>query len=420
MHPDIIDRRDPSLASRKLREQSAAREMEKHYTKQQILEAYLNQINLGRGWFGVEAGARHYFGKHAAQAHARRGGDARRAAEVAAAVRSDRASGRREGAAQSDSSEDGGAGLHHAGARRQGEARSRGHVAPNAGMSAQSGYFVDAVQSQAERAGIPVMNGGYRIYTTLDPALQRQAVDRDRRRHEQDRGGQKGYKHLTQAAAKGAQSDYLQAMAVAIDPFTGDVRALVGGRNYARAPFNRAITSLRQPGSSIKPIVYAKAIEDSIPANAIIPDTALAISQVHRRGLQAGRDRRKVLGTDDLGRRQATNGAMTMREGLMHSRNMVAIQLGHARRDGFGRRALAAARHQHADGSGAGERDRRVGGASRSSSSRRTPRSPTTGRWCSRGSSRASMICTAARSSHDRRRRRSRCSIRASRSSCAT
>jgi penicillin-binding protein 1A len=66
MHPDLIDRRDISL-SRKLHEQSAAREMEKHYSKDQILESYLNQINLGRGWYGIEAGARHYFGHPAAQ-----------------------------------------------------------------------------------------------------------------------------------------------------------------------------------------------------------------------------------------------------------------------------------------------------------------------------------------------------------------
>src|SRR6185437_1371009 len=66
MHPDIIDRRDISI-SRKFHEQQAAREMEKHYSKSQILEAYLNQINLGRGWYGVEAGAWHYFGHGAAQ-----------------------------------------------------------------------------------------------------------------------------------------------------------------------------------------------------------------------------------------------------------------------------------------------------------------------------------------------------------------
>ena len=66
MHPDQIDRRDMSLG-RKLREQEAAREMEKHYTKEQILEAYLNQINFGHGWYGVESASRHYFGKSASK-----------------------------------------------------------------------------------------------------------------------------------------------------------------------------------------------------------------------------------------------------------------------------------------------------------------------------------------------------------------
>ena len=64
MHPDQIDRRDLSLA-RKLHEQQAAREMERHYTKEQILEAFLNQINFGHGWYGVGSAARHYFGKDA-------------------------------------------------------------------------------------------------------------------------------------------------------------------------------------------------------------------------------------------------------------------------------------------------------------------------------------------------------------------
>src|SRR5262245_4971866 len=66
MHPTIIDRRDKS-PMRKLREQSAAREMEKHYSKEQILEAYLNLIDYGHGWRGIEMAARHYFGKGAAQ-----------------------------------------------------------------------------------------------------------------------------------------------------------------------------------------------------------------------------------------------------------------------------------------------------------------------------------------------------------------
>src|SRR5688500_2689886 len=66
MHPDQIDRRDLSLA-RKLREQQAAREMERRYSKEQILEAYINQINFGHGWYGIESAARHYFGKTASR-----------------------------------------------------------------------------------------------------------------------------------------------------------------------------------------------------------------------------------------------------------------------------------------------------------------------------------------------------------------
>jgi penicillin-binding protein 1A len=102
----------------------------------------------------------------------------------------------------------------------------------------------------------------------------------------------------------------------------------VGGRNYARAPFNRAIVSKRQPGSSIKPIVYAKAIEDSVTANAIIPDTALVIPLLPGQpDYKPEEIDGKFWGAVTM-REGKPNGAMTMREGLIHSRNMIAIQLG--------------------------------------------------------------------------------------------
>ena len=328
MHPDIIDRREVSGTagiSRKLREQSAAREMERHYGKDQILEAYLNQINLGRGWFGVEAASRHYFGHPASRL------TLAEAATIAGLPKSqpyydpighpDRAKERRNLILQK---------MAEQGFITQTLADKTKLepivTAPNGGMSAASGYFVDAARQQAERAGIPVMNGGYRVYTTLDPALQNTAVTAvvdGTLKIEQ----QKGYKHLTQAAAKGNETDYLQALAVAIDPYTGDVRALVGGRNYARAPFDRAILARRQPGSSIKPIVYAKAIEDSIPANAIVPDTALQIELPSGDIYKPEEIDGKFWGAVTL-REGNPAGAMTMREGLIHSRNMTAIQLG--------------------------------------------------------------------------------------------
>lgn len=325
MHPDIIDRRDPSYG-RKLREQAAAREMEKHYNKNQILEAYLNQINLGRGWYGVESAAQHYFGKPAARLTlaeaATLAGLPKSQPQYDPISRPEAAKGRRNVILQM-MADQGYITLELA----QKTKLEPVTVAPNFGMSAAAGYFVDAVRSQAERAGIPVMNGGYRIYTTLDPVLQRHAVaavvDGTNKIE-----AEKGYKHLTQAAAKGNQTNYLQAMAVAIDPLTGDVRALVGGRNYARAPFNRAVTSLRQPGSSIKPIVYAKALEDSIPANAVIPDTALVIPLITGDEYKPTEIDGRFWGNNVWKEGKPTSTLMTMREGLVHSRNMTAIQLG--------------------------------------------------------------------------------------------
>ena len=330
LHPDIIDRREVSGTagiSRKLHEQQAAREMERHYTKEKILEAYINQINLGRGWYGVDAGSRHYFGHPAAQL------TLAEAATLAALPKSQptydpishpaRAKERRNLILQMMADQ----GYITQAQALQTKAESV-TTAPNLGMSAASGYFVDAVRQQAERAGISVINGGYRVYTTLDPALQREAVtaviDGTNRIE-----AQKGYKHLTQAAAKNNESNYLQAMAVAMDPLTGDVRALVGGRNYARAPYNRAVLAKRQPGSSIKPIVYAKAIEDSVPANAIIPDTALTIElpgvdEPYKPTEIDG----KFWGLNVWKEGKPTTAVMTMREGLIHSRNMTAIQLG--------------------------------------------------------------------------------------------
>jgi penicillin-binding protein 2D len=317
MHPDIIDRREISGAaglSRKFHEQSAAREMEKHYSKDQILEAYLNQINLGHGWFGVESAARHYFGKSSAQLTL---------AEAATLA----------GLPKSQPYYDPIRWPERAKARRNlilGLMADQGYVtrglaektklqpvvtAPHDGAVAPSGYFVDAVKQHAERAGIPVMNGGYRVQTTLDPQLQLQAVNalvEGTARVE----AQKGYKHLTMATAKGS-TDYLQGMVVAMDPFTGEVRALVGGRNYALAPYNRALAARRQPGSAIKPIVYAKAIEDSITGNTIVPDTALSID------LPSGGEPYRPMDFDGKFR-----GPVTMREGLIHSLNSVAIQLG--------------------------------------------------------------------------------------------
>jgi penicillin-binding protein 2D len=311
MHPDQIDRRDLSLA-RKLREQQAAREMERRYSKEQILEAYINQINFGHGWYGIESAARHYFGKTASRL------TLAEAATLAALPKSpvgydptrfpDRANTRRN--------------LILGLMAQQGfitpQVAERAKQEPvttvkDGGTSAPAQYFVDAVRQAAERLGVNVATGGFRVHTTLDPALQRAAVDalvEGTAQVEQ----RKGYKHPTFAAAKDKR-DALEGAIVAIDPQTGDVKALVGGRDYVLAPFNRATLSMRQPGSSFKPFVYAKALEDSLSAASIVPDTALAVRL----------DNGRVYSPDNSDGRFL--GPITMREALIHSRNPVAVQL---------------------------------------------------------------------------------------------
>ena len=311
MHPDQIDRRDLS-PMRKIREQQAAREMERHYSKEQILEAYINQINFGHGWYGVESASRHYFGKNASRL------TLAEAATLAALPKSpvgydparypDKAKARRDlilglMAAQGFISP-------QVAERTKREPMT---TVPDYGMSAPAQYFVDAARQAAERAGVNVSAGGFRVYTTLDPALQRAAMEAlvDGTAQVEQR---KGYKHPTFAASKDKR-DALEGAIVAIEPQTGDVRALVGGRNYALAPFNRATLALRQPGSSFKPFVYAKALEDSLSAATIVPDTALAIRLDNGRVYSPDNSDGKFLG------------AITMREALIHSRNPVAVQL---------------------------------------------------------------------------------------------
>jgi penicillin-binding protein 1A len=317
MHPDQIDRRDMGIG-RKLREQQAAREMEKHYSKEQILEGYINQINFGHGWYGVESAARHYFGKSAARL------TLAEAATLAALPKSPVAYDPSRFPGRAKARRDLVLGLM----AEQGfitaadVARARAEpvaTAPNGGMSAPASYFVDAVRQAAERAGVNLMTGGYRVHTTADVALQRAAVQAlvEGTINVEKRPG---YAHPTLAAAAD-KSDALEGAVVAIEPSTGDVRALVGGRDHQLAPYNRATLALRQPGSSFKPFVYAKALEDSLSAATIVPDTALTIP----------------LGDGDVYSPDNSDGKfmgpITLREALVHSRNPVAVQL--ALRVGF-------------------------------------------------------------------------------------
>lgn len=312
MHPEIIDRSDKSPL-RKIREQAAAREMEKHYTKEQILEAYLNQIHFGHRWYGIESAARHYFGKPAAEL------TLAEAATLAAVIngpalydpiRRPESARKRRDLVLSLMAEQGYI------TREQATAAQAEPVttAPDRGYSPPAPWFVDVVRIQAERSGIPVTRGGYRIYTTLDPQAQR-AADMSLREGLARIERLPGYRGEAFTGRAKGRSDYLQGALVAMDPYTGDVRALVGGRDYTASPFNRAIDAKRQPGSAFKPVVYATVLADSLPPNLLVADTAIAIPL----------ENRTVYEPDNAD--GAFQGPMTVREALARSRNVVAVQL---------------------------------------------------------------------------------------------
>jgi penicillin-binding protein 1A len=312
MHPDIIDRRDRTIG-RKLREQQAARAMERHYSKEQILEAFLNQIHFGRRYFGIESASRHYFGKPAAKltlAEAASLAAMPKGPAIYDPVRNPDRNRLRRNTVLALMAQQGFVTDAQAKAAQQEPVST----VPDEGFAAPAHWFVDVVRVQAQRAGIAVAEQPYRVFTTLDPLLQRSAVSAllEGTAEVEKRPG---YRYPRYSPATRDSLNYLQGLVVALDPFTGDVRALVGGRDYGQSPFNRVVDGRRQPGSAFKPFVYAAAVAESLAANTAVADTALAIPMPNRTVYRPRNADGEFLG------------ALTMREALARSRNPVAVDL---------------------------------------------------------------------------------------------
>ena len=253
---------------RKIREILIAAEIEHRYSKAQILEEYLNTVYLGEGYYGVEAASRGYFGKAAAdlQPH--------EAALLAALVRSpstdapcispERALARRNLVLRlmRDQGELSNAHLQQEMAAAIPDAKHRDNEA--SGVIAEDGpasglYFQEELRRQlfALFGGDKVLRGGLRVYSTYDPAMQRAAEHAVTMR-------------IAEITKSRPAARDLQGSLVAIDPQTGDVRALVGGRDFNASSFNRATQARRQAGSAFKPIIYAAALERGYSPGTIL------------------------------------------------------------------------------------------------------------------------------------------------------
>jgi len=242
---------------RKLREMELALFIELRHSKEEILSAYLNRIYFGqegrRGIYGVEEAARFYFSKGVSDL------SLEESALLAAIIRSPgrysplrapRAARERRDWVLSRMRRLGM--IDEATLRRALATPVR--LAPRRAPVHYAAWYIDAVQRAAEDflGGEPLHRAGYRFYTSLDPVQQAAA----------EVAVAQGLAELETSRKTAAEP--LQAALVAVDPATGEVTAMVGGRDYAQTQFNRATDARRQPGSAFKPFVLLAAMEEAV------------------------------------------------------------------------------------------------------------------------------------------------------------
>jgi penicillin-binding protein 1A len=258
--------------SRKTKEALLAFELEKRYSKDRLLELYLNQVYMGHGAYGVEAAARMYFGKSV--------GDLTlpEAALLAALPRSPgnyspferpEVAQRRRAIVVARLLDQGYIGEADA---KTANRAPLGLVPPER-RRGSGRYFLEHLQQTLEaRYGSDVLyKSGLAVYTTLDPALQRAAEQALRdglqalARREAAGGAPRGRPTPVVAPPEGA--------VVVLEAATGYIRALIGGADFTRTEFNRALHAHRQAGSAFKPFVYLAALEAGHAPTEVLDDS---------------------------------------------------------------------------------------------------------------------------------------------------
>jgi penicillin-binding protein 1A len=307
--------------TRKLKELQVALELERSYTKDEILEAYLNEIYMGRG-YGFQSASRAYFGKDVREV------DVAEAALLAAILnlpgaydpfRRPEAALRRRNLVLDRMADQGFLTDPEAAQWKAAPLPDEDHS--GGGIYGPAPYFEEWVRQILDsRFGTEVYRGGLRVYTTLDLDLQAAATEAMEwgwaRIEELGNFRHPAYAEFDTVRTFPGETPYLQGMFIALDPQTGAVRALIGGRNFEQSKFDRARLARRQAGSSFKPFVYASALASGIPASHIVIDQPVVYPQV------SGEDWRPRNFEEEF------NGPITIREGLRRSINMVAIKLG--------------------------------------------------------------------------------------------
>jgi 1A family penicillin-binding protein len=321
---------------RKLLEIFLAQRIEDNFSKQKILELYLNRIYFGGGLYGAEAASRGYFGKPAREM------SLAECATLAGLIKSpnrlspwtDRATSREARDYALDRMREMGF------ISREQFANARGQeVVVGSRQNAQGQtYAVDYIRQQVIAAvgWDRAINEGYRIHTTIDVDLQKVAEDSLRTNLERIEQ-RPDYNHQTyaqyaasfrKAKANGKMSDqpppeYLQGAVIGLDNATGDILALVGGRDFEHNQYDRALQARRPAGTAMLPFVYAAAFEKGMYPGSLVEDSPLDNRAVMIGGTTG------ILG--EWGPENAENryeGAMTARQALAKSKNAATVRIG--------------------------------------------------------------------------------------------
>jgi penicillin-binding protein 1A len=275
---------------RKVQEVVLALWLERKYSKDDILELYLNRVYFGAGAYGVEAAAQRYFGKSARRVNiseaAMLAGLVKAPSRLAPTRNPDAAHERAGVVLQAMADE---------GFIAPGDVKRAFAVAPPAAPAdtGSAGFAADWVVDQLDDLVGPY-DRDLIVDTTIEPDIQADAEHA-----------------LAESIAKrGGELGVQQGALVALDT-TGAVRALVGGRSYTESQFNRAVAARRQPGSAFKPFVYLTALERGITPDAVRTDAPVQI---------------KGWSPDNFDKKY--RGDVTLTQALAMSLNTVAVRLG--------------------------------------------------------------------------------------------
>ena len=319
---NVVLSREKSLI-RKLNEVVLAFKIESELTKEEIIERYLNHVYFGHGYYGIRTAAEGYFHKNL---------DALTLKEIGILVGLPKAPSSYDPTRHLDLS------LSRAN-RVLGRMQTLGWISESAylaGLNEQplifdetltknrAPYVVDEVVKQAGGQFEDLKRGGYQIHLGLDIRLQDAAK----------KALKMGYENILTRDSD-ANASQVNGAIIAMENGTGNVLALVGGVDYEKSHFNRAIQSSRQPGSSFKPFIYQKALDFGYSTMSKIPD----ISRVYETKDEEDEDWKPKNYEENF------EGLITLKEALVHSRNLATINLLTAlgmdtvhkelRRDGF-------------------------------------------------------------------------------------